>query len=60
MSAEAQAAASANREAFVRALERGPTYYANAAAATERAAVTAEQRALFDSKLIVHQICCWE
>ena len=48
----AQAAASANREAFVRALERGPTYYANAAAATERAAVTAEQRALFDSKLI--------
>ena len=48
----AQAAASANRESFVRALERGPTYYANAAAATERAAVTAEQRALFDSKLI--------
>lgn len=48
----AQASASANREAFVRALERGPTYYANAAAATERAAVTAEQRAIFDSKLI--------
>lgn len=48
----AQAAASANREGFVRALERGPTYYANAAAATERAAVTAEQRAIFDAKLI--------
>lgn len=48
----AQASASANREAFVRALERGPTYYANAAAATERAAVMAEQRAIFDSKLI--------
>lgn len=48
----AQASASANRDAFVRALERGPTYYANAAAATERAAVTAEQRAIFDAKLI--------
>lgn len=48
----AQASASPNRDAFVRALERGPTYYANAAAATERAAVTAEQRALFDAKLI--------
>lgn len=48
----AQASASPNREAFVRALERGPTYYANAAAATERAAVTAEQRAIFDAKLI--------
>ncbi|CAB9514635.1 expressed unknown protein [Seminavis robusta] len=48
----AQASASPNRDAFVRALERGPTYYANAAAATERAAVTAEQRAIFDSKLI--------
>jgi D-Tyr-tRNAtyr deacylase len=48
----AQASASPNRDAFVRALERGPTYYASAAAATERAAVTAEQRAIFDSKLI--------
>lgn len=48
----AQASASPNRDAFVRALERGPTYYANAAAATERAAVTAEQRAIFDAKLI--------
>jgi len=47
----AQASASANRDAFVRALERGPTYYANAAAATERAAVTAEQRAIFGAKL---------
>jgi len=48
----AQAAASANKEAFLRALERGPTYYANAAAATERANVTAEQKALFDAKLV--------
>ena len=48
----AQASASPNREAFVRALERGPSYYAVAAAATERAAVTAEQRALFERKLI--------
>jgi hypothetical protein len=47
----AQASASPNREAFVRALERGPSYYANAAAATERASVTAEQRAIFDAKL---------
>ncbi len=40
------------RDAFLRALERGPTYYAVAAAATERAAVTAELRAIFDAKLM--------
>lgn len=48
----AQASNSPNRDAFIRALERGPSYYAVAAAATERAAVTAEQRAIFDSKMI--------
>jgi hypothetical protein len=48
----AQASTSPNRDAFMRALERGPTYYAVAAAATERAAVTAEQRAIFDAKLM--------
>jgi len=48
----AQASTSPNRDAFMRALERGPTYYAVAAAATERAAVTAELRAIFDAKLI--------
>jgi hypothetical protein len=47
----AQACTSPNRESFMRALERGPSYYAVAAAATERAAVTAEQQALFDVKL---------
>jgi ankyrin repeat protein len=47
----AQASTSPNRDAFMRSLERGPTYYAVAAAATERAAVTAEQQALFDVKL---------
>jgi ankyrin repeat protein len=47
----AQASTSPNRDAFMTALERGPTYYAVAAAATERAAVTAEQQALFDVKL---------
>lgn len=48
----AQASTSPNRDSFMRALERGPTYYAVAAAATERAAVTAELRAIFDAKLI--------
>jgi hypothetical protein len=48
----AQASTSPNRDAFMRALERGPTYYAVASAATERAAVTAEQRAIFDAKLM--------
>jgi hypothetical protein len=48
----AQASTSPNRDAFMRALERGPTYYSVAAAATERAAVTAEQRAIFDAKLM--------
>jgi hypothetical protein len=48
----AQASTSPNREAFMRALERGPTYYAVAAAATERAAVTSEQRAIFEAKLL--------
>jgi chromosome segregation ATPase len=48
----AQASTSPNRDAFMRALERGPTYYAVAAAATERAAVTAELRAIFDAKLM--------
>lgn len=47
----AQASTSPNRDAFMRALERGPSYYAAAAAATERAAVTAEQQAMFDAKL---------
>lgn len=47
----AQASTSANKALFLQALKRGPTYYAVAAAATERAAVTAEQRALFDAKL---------
>ena len=47
----AQACTSPNRESFMRALERGPSYYAVAAAATERAAVRAEQQALFDVKL---------
>jgi len=47
----AQASASPNKDAFIKALERGPSYYAVAAAATERAAVTAEQRAIFDTKL---------
>ena len=66
----AQASSSPNREAFMKALERGPTYYAVAAAATERATehvavVTeqrgiepraTEQRAVFDSQLVdVHQ-----
>ena len=48
----AQASTSPNRDAFMRALERGPTYYAVAAAATERAAVTAELRSIFDAKLM--------
>mmetsp|Transcript_16882 Transcript_16882/g.23470 ORF Transcript_16882/g.23470 Transcript_16882/m.23470 type:complete len:694 (+) Transcript_16882:117-2198(+) len=47
----AQASASPNKDAFIKALERGPSYYAVAAAATERAAVTAEQRAIFDTKI---------
>lgn len=47
----AQASSSPNKEAFLRALERGPSYYAVAAAATERAAVTAEQKAIFDAKV---------
>ena len=47
----AQASTSPNRDAFMRALERGPAYYAQAAAATERAAVTAEQQAIFDAKV---------
>ncbi len=47
----AQASTSPNRESFLRALERGPSYYASAAAATERAAVTVEQQAMFDVKL---------
>jgi hypothetical protein len=48
----AQASTSPNRDSFMKALERGPTYYAVAAAATERATVTAEQRAIFDAKLM--------
>ena len=48
----AQASTSPNRDAFMRALERGPSYYAVAAAATERAAVTAGLTAIFDAKLI--------
>ena len=48
----AQASTSPNREAFMRALERGPTYYAVAAAATERAVVTTEQQAMFESKML--------
>lgn len=47
-----QASNSPNRDAFMQALQRGPTFYAVAAAATERAAVTAEQRAIFNAKLI--------
>jgi len=47
-----QASTSPNRDAFIQALQRGPTFYAVAAAATERAAVTTEQRAIFDAKLI--------
>lgn len=47
----AQASSSPNKDAFLRALERGPSYYAVAAAATERAAVTAEQQAIFDAKV---------
>jgi hypothetical protein len=47
----AQASTSPNRDSFLRSLERGPSYYASAAAATERAAVTAEQQAIFDVKL---------
>jgi len=47
----AQASSSPNKESFLRALERGPSYYAVAAAATERAAVTAEQKAIFDAKV---------
>lgn len=47
----AQASSSPNKDAFLRALERGPSYYAVAAAATERAAVTAEQKAIFDAKV---------
>jgi predicted nucleic acid-binding Zn-ribbon protein len=49
----AQASTSPNRDAFKRgALKRGPTYYAVAAAATERAAVTTELCAIFDAKLM--------
>ena len=48
----AQASTSPNRDAFIKALDRGPSYFANAAAATERAAVTAEQRAIFDATLM--------
>eukprot|EP00934_Nitzschia_sp_Nitz4_P004811 Nitzschia sp. Nitz4//scaffold143_size57137//39997//42090//NITZ4_006518-RA/size57137-processed-gene-0.39-mRNA-1//1//CDS//3329536458//4801//frame0 len=48
----AQASTSPNKEAFLRALERGPTYYAVAAAAAERAAITAEQQAVFETKLM--------
>jgi len=47
----AQASSSPNKEAFIRALERGPSYYAGAAAATERAAAAAAQKEIFDAKL---------
>lgn len=46
----AQASNSPNKEAFMRALERGPKHYAAAAAATERATEAAEQRAILDAK----------
>jgi hypothetical protein len=51
----AQASSAPNREVFLRAMERGPSYFTNAELATARAAVIAsvheEQRATFTVKL---------
>lgn len=47
----ARAAASPHREVFVRALEKGPSYYAIAAVAAARANIIAEQKAIYDAKL---------
>ncbi len=48
----AQASTSPNKDAFMRALERGPAYYVAAAAENDRAALIAEQHAIFDAKLV--------
>jgi hypothetical protein len=48
----AQASTSPNKDAFLRALERGPSYYVGSAAKADRAAVAAEQRAIFEAKLM--------
>lgn len=47
----AQPSASPNKGAFMKALERGPSYFATAAVATERASITAEHQAVFAAKL---------
>lgn len=48
----AQASTYPNKDAYLRALERGPAYYVAAAAENDRLAIIAEQRALFDTQLI--------
>ena len=47
----AQASNSPHQEAYLRALEKGPTYYTEAAAETERALLVAEQQAMVEAKL---------
>lgn len=47
----AQASKNPNTAAFTRALERGPSYYAVATAAKERALVIEQQTYLFDEKI---------
>lgn len=47
----AQAAAEPHRDVFVKALEKGPSFYAVAAIAAARANVVAEQKEVFEKKL---------
>merc|ERR1711933_690928 len=47
----AQASTAPNRKEFLQALQRGPSFYAVAAAASERASVTQEQQAIFNEKI---------
>jgi hypothetical protein len=47
----AQAAAEPHREVFIKALEKGPSYYAVAAIAAARANVVAEQEEIYEKKL---------
>jgi len=48
----AQASTSPNREAYIRAIERGPRYYAVAAAATDRGVLTSAQKTMYENQIV--------
>jgi len=48
----AKAAASPNREIYIKALQKGPSHYAITALACARARIMAEQNAIFEAKLL--------